>query len=370
MDQLLAQIYGTGGSEDLEKTAQAIMLEKLAEQEQVDLSQFSPEELEALQQEVFAGNGGQQVDPQQAQLQQQLQGQGGFNPQAFQPQGQGLQQGQPGFDMNPTQPQFDPRQQMLQLQQAQQQGGIPQHLLEQVSQQLLQQQGQQGQFPQQAQQGGEEQGVLEEMAVKEAQAKFEEADFLGRVMAHSCHQEMQKIAGMQKRASMQDGAGIDEALAKQQGVRRLVEKAKGAVSGAGGALASKAKSLGGQASDAASNLGYKAVGAASRNPKAALGIGAGALAAGAGAGYLAGRGGKEKNAFDQLAEQRAVQILAENGVQNGGQPAPQQVQQVQQAPQQLQPVQQAQQPQVTQQQFGEALEKRAFELLAQAGYLG
>jgi hypothetical protein len=364
MDQLLAQIYGTGGSEDLEKTAQALMLEKLAAQEQVDLSQFSPEELEALQQEVFGANGGQQIDPQQAQLQQ-LQGQGGFNPQAFQ-QPQGLQQG------------FDPAQiqqaQMLQLQQAQQQGAIPPELLEQAAQQLLlqqqQAQGQQPQFQQPQgqfqQDGGQDQAALEQMAVKEAQAKFEEADFLGRVMAHACHQEMQKIAGMQKRASMDQGlpagfgeskprlanpahpssTALDSAASNGPGHTHPGGKLRRAVSH----LTDKAKGLGG----AAANL------AKAHPGKAALGIGAAGLGAGALAHHA--MSGKEKNAFDQLAEQRAVQILAENGIPNGGPPA-------QQAQQAQQPVQQAQ-PQVTPQQFGEALEKRAYELLAQAGYLG
>ena len=104
MDQYLAQIYGTasGASEDLEKTAQAQMLHKLAEDEGIDLSGLTDEQMDALAQQVISD-----------------------------------------------------------------QDGVP------------------------GEQATAEEGVSAE---EEAQAKFAEADFLGRVMAHAYTQELQKIA--------------------------------------------------------------------------------------------------------------------------------------------------------------------------------
>lgn len=47
MDPFLAEFYGTGASpEEFEKTAQLEMLEKIAEDEGIDLNQLSPEEIE------------------------------------------------------------------------------------------------------------------------------------------------------------------------------------------------------------------------------------------------------------------------------------------------------------------------------------
>jgi len=105
MDEWLANVYGTnaaGSENDLEKTAQAMMLEKLAESEGIDLSGLNEEQLDSLAQQVVSDN-----------------------------------EAQPGTAAPEAQ--------------------VP---------------------------AGEE----------EAQAKFAEADFLGRVMAHSYTQELSKIA--------------------------------------------------------------------------------------------------------------------------------------------------------------------------------
>jgi hypothetical protein len=92
MDPWLAQVYGTasGGeaATDLEKTAQAMFLQKLSAQENVDLSQLSPEQQEQLVQQILAGQ--QPAVPQ-------------GQPQPGQPQ-QAAPQGQP------VQPQGDPSQ--------------------------------------------------------------------------------------------------------------------------------------------------------------------------------------------------------------------------------------------------------------------
>jgi hypothetical protein len=103
MDEWLSQVYGTGQGSDIEKTAQNMMLQKLAEEEGIDLSGLNDEELDALAQAVVA------------------EGEGG---------GEQYVEGDAG-DV-----------------------------------------------------GGDE----------ELQAKFAEADFLGRVMAHAYTQELQKIA--------------------------------------------------------------------------------------------------------------------------------------------------------------------------------
>jgi hypothetical protein len=148
MNPWLAEIYGTAGADEIEKTAQVEILNKLAEAEGIDLSQFTPEEIQALAEQVMAATGGQGVQtPQQPQM-------GGIAP-----AGGFAQQGQPQMAA----------QHMMQNQQPQ---GYPQSS---------------GQVPQQPQ--------MDAAAMqKEAQAKFEEADMLGRVMAHAYTQELEKIA--------------------------------------------------------------------------------------------------------------------------------------------------------------------------------
>lgn len=110
MDEYLSNIYGTGASpESLEKTAQAELLYKLAEEEGIDLSGLNEEQLGALADQVVANNAA--ADPNAG---------GVVEPAAAAP--------------------------------------------------------------------------AEAAAEEEAQAKFAEADFLGRVMAHSYTQELNKIA--------------------------------------------------------------------------------------------------------------------------------------------------------------------------------
>lgn len=54
MSDILEALYGTGGSEALEKAAQAKFVEKLASEYNVDLSELSAEQLEQLEQAVAA----------------------------------------------------------------------------------------------------------------------------------------------------------------------------------------------------------------------------------------------------------------------------------------------------------------------------
>jgi hypothetical protein len=140
MDPWLAQVYGTAGGEaatDLEKTAQAMFLQKLSAQENIDINQLSPEQQEQLVQQILMG---QQAQPQQPQGQ----------PQQAAPQGQPQPQGDPS--------QMDPAQ-------------------------------------------------VQELMMKEAQAKFEEADFLGRAMAHAYVNELEKIAEEGKLPAFMQGSG-------------------------------------------------------------------------------------------------------------------------------------------------------------------
>ena len=309
MNPWLASIYGTDGAEDLEKTAQAHLLQKLAADQNLDISQLSPEEIEQMVQEL-AAEGYDVGALLQPNAQQQAPGMG-INP--AQPgggmPGMGLPQGQP-----PQRP-FAPAQ-----------GGQPQMP--------------QGMNPQMMQQGGQPPAANADMQ-KEAQAKFEEADLLGRVMAHAYTDELEKIASHKKTAGK-------------------VGAAKEALKGAAGKAGNFAKN----------------------NKK-----GIGAAAGGAAAGFAAGRMSKKASAFEKLAEEHAAEILSATGydpstgqdvygqqmqqeAMGQGQPAPQQTQQLpQQGGQQMQqPAAGQGEPPVGGEQFTEALDNRALELLAENGY--
>jgi hypothetical protein len=323
MNPWLASIYGTEGADDIEKTAQAHLLHKLAAQSNLDISQLSPEQIEQLVQElaVEGYDVGALMQPQQ---------QGGDPQQGMQPGG-GFPQQQPQV------PPQRPQQGFAQAQQPQPPQGMQPF-----------QMAQQNQQPDAA------------AMQKEAQAKFEEADLLGRVMAHAYTDELEKIAGQRKTAGKMDAA-------------------KNALKGA----ADKAKGFGGRAA------------AHVKNNKGAYAAGAG----GAAAGFAAGRMSKKASAFEKLAEEHAAEILNNTGynpstgedvygqqmLQNSmqqpqAQPQQQQFNQNFQQPQQGQqgqqpayPQQQAgvEQPQVEQQgedQYSQALDQRALELLAENGY--
>lgn len=273
MNSWLAQVYGTGGNaggDDLEKVAQTMLLEKMAQAEGVDISGLAPEQLDALAAEVLEGEGG----------------------------------GEPAAVAAG--------------------GGAPVKAAGEP-----------------ASETGEGEPEENEELMKEAQAKFEEADFLGRVMAHSYTQELDKIAASKAAApSKTKTAGVGAALG------RLREGA--------GAAASAAKSHGGKALDFAAKH------------KKEIGIGAGAAAAGGAAGYAAGRS-KEASVFvEKLAQIKAAEILTENGIDPatgqplvapagagaaaGGAPAA------------------AAQPQSPEAQVQQAVEGRAVEILKEAGY--
>ena len=111
-DQWLSEVYGTNGGGDLEKTAQSMLLQKLAEEEGIDLSGLDEDQLDALADAVSEQEGGYEDNAE------------------YEGDEEGGYEGDDGYV-----------------------------------------------------------GVEDE-----AQAKFAEADFLGRVMAHSYTQELNKIA--------------------------------------------------------------------------------------------------------------------------------------------------------------------------------
>lgn len=134
--------------------------------------------------------------------------------------------------------------------------------------------------------------VATEAAVKHAEAseKLAEADMLGRQMAASFYDELEKQASYAE-------AG--------KHVRNIYDSVKGA---------RKAPGYAGEA------IKGSLKGLATSDPAKHLAIGGGAGGVGMGAGYLAGRLKKRKadasktaSAFDALVEQRALELLAENG---------------------------------------------------------
>jgi hypothetical protein len=331
MNPWLASIYGTDGADDIEKTAQAHLLQKLAAEQNLDISQFTPEELEQLVQELAADGvdvGALMQSPQQQQPP--MPGMG-------QPQQPGMPGGlAPAAGMQPPRPQgFAPA------------GGQPQ-IPQGMNPQAMQQQP------------GADAGAMQ----KEAQAKFEEADLLGRVMAHAYTDELEKIASHRKTAGKMDAA-------------------KSAIKGAAG----KARDVAAHAHGSARGYGARAA----EHVKSNKGAYAGAGAAAAG-GFAAGRMSKKASAFEKLAEEHAAEILSATGydpstgqdmygqqmLQNSMQQGqPQQVQQPQQPDQQAQPMYPQQQqgaagveqpPAEQDTPFTEALDSRALELLAENGY--
>lgn len=193
--------------------------------------------------------------------------------------------------------------------------------------------------------GGEayEEGDFE----KEAEAKFEEADYLGRVMAHSMWQELgeiEKEAGKRidaaKDYATRAGSYLKSKLAPTSiGLRLTGEKkmkqiaSKRGLEGQEKAFRTKqyirdpqtgkiraektSLSTGGEAGKkwAREQTGKDILQTAKRRGQAAYGL-AGLTAAGTGGGiYAATRGGKDKkgSAFAKLAEDRALNMLYEAG---------------------------------------------------------
>jgi len=192
-----------------------------------------------------------------------------------------------------------------------------------------------------------------------AEEKVAQADFLGRVMAHSY---MQEKAEIEKEAAVSDIAGKAKGLAHKAwggiqsaakaehlrgGLKTMKEgkhlKGMGeAAKEMGKHSPKRAKQFGeiaGKRLAAGAEAHKKGLKGAIRGAAETGGLYGGGAAAIGGAGYAAGHK-KESSALDTLAEQRALEILDENGIgQNGDE------------------------------KLASAVEQRAWEMLAENGYV-
>lgn len=289
MNSWLAQVYGTNGAtsggDDLEKVAQSMLLQKMAEAEGVDISGLNQDQLGALAAEVFPGEG---------------------------EEGGEVVEEQPGVGAAPAK-----------------QAGEP------------------------ASETGEEVQETEEVQdlAKEAQAKFEEADFLGRVMAHSFNNEMDKIASARGEGQVKTAGAVGAALNKLRG-------------GASSA-ASAAKSHAGRAAGAVKEHAGRAANFA-KSHKGHIGAAAGGAAAGGAAGYAAGHSKEASILIEKLATIKAAEILEANGIDpTTGQPLPGSEAATAPAQGAAAGGQQAASPE---QQVDQAVNERAVEILKEAGY--
>lgn len=230
MNEFLAQIYGT--SDALEKTAQSVLLSKLAEDEGIDLSGLSGDQLEEIAQSVLNES--------------------------------------------------------------------------------------------------ENEGSDEELS-KEAQENIAEADFLGRVMAHSMTQEIDLIKqagfgdamrGAGRAIKSRAGGAYNTAkevgkkgLSKaHSGAKRGVELLRGGNQSTLGSVSDKGSKPGRRVGNSLSALKGGFGDAAKSEARKSLGARAGAGAALGAGGYGAHKAmSKEASAFETLATQRAMQMLQEQG---------------------------------------------------------
>jgi len=157
-----------------------------------------------------------------------------------------------------------------------------------------------------------------------AEEKMAQADFLGRVMAHSFVQEQAEIAkeAAAKEAGIKDiaGKGLSAAKAGLTHLKNAPGAAKGAVKGKAEAMAhSFHKGVRAGTRKGMEHPSFKGLSTmVKEHPKTVAGLGAGAVSAAGGAAYgghkLFHKGEKSASALDVLAEQRALEILEQNGV--------------------------------------------------------
>lgn len=209
--------------------------------------------------------------------------------------------------------------------------GLTEEELEAVAQDVLNASSEEG-----TEEGGNIDGEQEKTsAAEEAQEKLAEADYLGRVMAHSYHQELQKIAAaeQEKTAGMTGGQRAAQAVKSKGGkvLGALKDIATGKEAREGFAAAKKSKGT----ADAAKNMASKSIMSAKGKERAGAAIGkhmgdaeaakkkgmkglgktvglyGGAAAA---AGGAAAMKKKQSSALDTLVEQRAMEILEASGI--------------------------------------------------------
>jgi hypothetical protein len=205
---------------------------------------------------------------------------------------------------------------------------------------------------------GHEEGETEAEEKKEEEAKKEgegesaeektaQADFLGRVMAHAFVQEQAEInkeAGAKELAEKAWG-GIKALPGHVKGGPKAIsEKLKAMKKSyhSGTAAAGGAEGRAAQQTAGGRLAGLKRMGKEHPKSTAAAGIGALGLSGGAAAGAHKAFGEKKKaaSALDMLAEQRALSLLKEAGMGNS-----------------------------EEEKLAEAVEQRAWEMLAENGYV-
>lgn len=210
--------------------------------------------------------------------------------------------------------------------------GLTEEELEAVAQDVLNASSEEGE-----EEGGNIDGEQEKTsAAEEAQEKLAEADYLGRVMAHSYHNEMQKIAAaeQEKTAGMTSGQRAAQAVKSKGGkvLGALKDIATGKQAREGFAAAKKSTST----AEAAKNMASKSIMSPKGKERAGAAIGkhmgeaaeskkkgmkglaktvglygGGAAVAG---GAAAAMKKKQSSALDTLVEQRAMEILQASGI--------------------------------------------------------
>lgn len=221
MDEQLAAIYGTGQSDymdesDLEKTAAAELLVKLAEEQGVDLNDFSDEEVGSMLSELYGG--------------------------------------------------------------------------------------------------GIEHTASSEEGYDEYQEKFAEADYLGRIMAHSMVQELDNIEKEAGRASEFFGKAKGKASEVWGKAKTAPEKTKGFFQGRPAAYRGAGADIKSAWNTPGAKEKARLVGSAARKVAPELGTAAGIGAATAGGVALHRRNKKKQaSALESLAEERAYELAKEAG---------------------------------------------------------
>lgn len=153
----------------------------------------------------------------------------------------------------------------------------------------------------------EESEETESTEEKQASEKLAEADYLGRVMAHSYVQELRNIekeAGAKETAGKVMGHVKRHASDVKEGFKDLAHMAKSPRE-AGRALKESIKTQGVKGTLKGNKNSLKALGA----------TGAGATGVGMAAKKSKDKKSSAVSALDTLAAQRAIEILAENGIE-------------------------------------------------------
>jgi hypothetical protein len=159
---------------------------------------------------------------------------------------------------------------------------------------------------------------------EDEQEKVAEADYMGRVMAHAMVQELRGIEKQAKKGGKKGKGGffarVKGGASKASGkVERFGRKAEDkAVAGAkyvGGKAKSVGKKVSGSKFGKAVSRGAGKVSAHLKRHRGKYGLGAAAVGVGAGA-YGAKKAFEKKaSAMDTLVQQRALEILAEAGIE-------------------------------------------------------